>query len=72
VDWAWASWLVVIAASFALFEGVALATRRMTLSRWVWNIAHDWPPFGWLVGLLTGFLAAHFFWPGQGCVITGF
>ena len=31
-----------------------------------------WARFVALVGVVVGFLAAHFFWPGQGCSITGF
>lgn len=70
--WFWPAFLGGVAAFFALGEGYALKTGRMTLSRWVWNMSKAWPPFSWLVGLLTGFLAAHFFWPGQGCSIPGF
>lgn len=70
--WFWAAFLAAIAIVFAIAEGYALKTGRMTLSRWVWNMSKAWPPFPWAVGLLVGFLAAHFFWPGQGCLIPGF
>jgi hypothetical protein len=70
--WVWTAFLAAIAFVFAVFEGFALATGRLTLSRWVWNMSKAWPPFPWLVGLLVGFLSCHFFWVGQGCVIGGF
>lgn len=65
--WLWAIWLFVIAASFALFEGLALHRGTPTLSRWVWTVSKAWPPFPWLVGVLVGFLAAHFWWGGIVC-----
>ena len=60
----WAVWLFAIAASFTAFEVYALANNKTTLSRFVWNCSKAWPPFPWVVGLLTGFLAAHFWWGG--------
>lgn len=63
----WTIWLLVIAGSFALFEGLALARGTPTLSRFVWTISAAWPPFGWVVGVLTGFLACHFWWGGIVC-----
>ena len=66
-EWVWVAWVLFIAASFGVFEGWALKTGRPTLSRTVWEISAAWPPLGWVVGVLVGFLAAHFFWVGQGC-----
>jgi hypothetical protein len=63
----WAAWLMVIVVSFAGFEGYALTTGRTTLSRWVWTVSKAWPPFPWIAGVLTGFLAAHFWWGGIVC-----
>jgi len=63
----WAIWLGVIVISFAGFETYALKTNRMTLSRWVWTVSKAWPPFPWIAGVLTGFLAAHFWWGGIVC-----
>lgn len=63
----WGLWLLAIAATFVIAEAFALYTNRPTLSRTVWNVNKAWPPLGWLVGLIAGFLASHFFWPGQGC-----
>ena len=63
----WAVWLIVIVVSFAAFETFALKTNRMTLSRWVWTVSKAWPPFPWVAGVLTGFLAAHFWWGGIVC-----
>jgi hypothetical protein len=63
----WTSWLVIIVVSFACFEGYALKTGRSTLSRYVWTLSKAWPPFPWIAGVLTGFLAAHFWWGGIVC-----
>ena len=67
LPWVWVAWIIVLVVSFAIFEGFALATGRTTLSRTVWTINKNFPPFGWMCGLVVGFLAAHFFWVGQGC-----
>jgi hypothetical protein len=64
--WVWVFWLALIAISFGLIEGAALKSGRTTLSRTVWVISKNWPPFPWVVGVIVGFLAAHFFWIGQG------
>lgn len=63
----WTIWLAAIALSFAAFETYAIRTNRTTLSRWVWTVSKAWPPFPWLAGVLTGFLAAHFWWGGIVC-----
>ena len=63
----WAAWLVAIAVSFAGFETFALMTNRTTLSRWVWTVSKRFPLFPWLVGVLTGGLAVHFWWGGIVC-----
>jgi hypothetical protein len=63
----WTVWLFAIVASFACFEAYALATNRTTLSRFVWTVSKKWPPFGWVAGLITGFLACHFWWGGIVC-----
>ena len=66
--WLWVLWaLFPLAVLFAILEGMALAKGRTTLSRTVWEITKDWPPFPWVVGIIVGFLGAHFFWIGQGC-----
>ncbi len=63
----WTAWLCIIAGSFVCFEAFALKTDRTTLSRYVWTISKAWPPFPWIAGVLTGFLAAHFWWGGIVC-----
>ena len=73
----WVIWFIVavvlVAGTFGVAEIYALRNNKSTLSRTIWEINKAWPPFGWVVGmglgLLVGFLAAHFFWPGQGCSI---
>lgn len=63
----WTVWLVLIVISFAGWETYALMNNRTTLSRWVWTVSKNWPPFPWVAGVLTGFLAAHFWWGGIVC-----
>ena len=69
----WTAWLLVIGISFACFEGYALKHDKMTLSRWTWTVSKAWPPFPWLVGVVVGFLACHFWWGGIVCFnpVTG-
>lgn len=63
----WAVWLLTIVCSFALFEGLALYRGTPTLSRWVWTVSKRFPLFPWVVGVLTGGLAVHFWWGGIVC-----
>lgn len=63
----WVFWVILIAISFGFFEAYAIIKKQPTLSRTVWNISKAWPPLGVAFGLLFGFLACHFFWPGEGC-----
>jgi hypothetical protein len=67
MSWVWVGWVIFIAVSFAAFEGYALKTGKNTLSRTVWIISKNWPPFGWVCGVIVGFLAAHFWWGGIVC-----
>jgi len=70
--WVWPAFWIAVAIGFGCLEGYALSTGRMTLSRWNWNMAKAWPPWGVFFGLVIGFLICHFFWPAQGCAIAGF
>jgi len=64
----WTVWLfILIPATFAIGETYALMTGRTTLSRYIWTLSAKWPPFGWLAGVLTGFLACHLWWGGIVC-----
>jgi phage shock protein PspC (stress-responsive transcriptional regulator) len=65
-DWVWVAYLAVVFAAFGVLEGIAMRYGHDTLSAWVWRVTAAWPPFGWLVGVVVGFLAAHFFWPHEG------
>jgi hypothetical protein len=61
----WTAWLfLLLPLSFGIFEAYALMTGRTTLSRYVWTISKAWPPFPFVAGFLTGFLACHFWWGG--------
>ena len=61
-NWAWAIWLLAIAASFAALEGCALAYKGKTLSTWTSEIAFGWPLLPFIYGSLFSGLAVHFFW----------
>jgi hypothetical protein len=64
----WTFWLFIfLPVSFGLGEAHAIWRGRSTLSRYIWNLTAAWPPFGWLAGVITGFLACHFWWGGIGC-----
>jgi hypothetical protein len=63
----WTLWLLAIVVSFAIFEGCALKTGHITLSRWVWTVSKAFPLFPWIAGVLTGVLAGHFWWGGVIC-----
>ena len=63
MTWAWTAWLLVIAVSFAVLEGYALRSGRTTLSRYVVSASRAWPLLPFVLGLIIGVLANHFFWP---------
>lgn len=63
----WTMWLVLIALSFAAFETYALKRNKTTLSRYVWTVSKYFPLFPFLIGLLAGTLATHFWWGGIVC-----
>ena len=65
--WFWAAWLVVIGVSFSLAEGFAVATHRFTLSRTIWTWSRHFPLLPFIVGLVVGGLAVHFWWEGGYC-----
>jgi threonine/homoserine/homoserine lactone efflux protein len=53
----------ILAAMLLLaYEFFALATGRKTLSRQMWEWSQAWPLLPWLVGVVMGGLAVHFFW----------
>lgn len=60
----WTVWILTIAVSFAVFEGIALSTNGTTLSRYIWNMSAAFPPLPFFVGFGVGFLASHFWWGG--------
>ena len=63
----WALWILAIAVTFGLSEAYAIKTRRFTLSRTIWTWSQHFPILPWLVGVLFGGLAVHFFWEGSYC-----
>jgi len=58
-EMAWVAAVVIL----GIYEVTALATNRMTLSRFVWNL--DRSQYGPLVPFLAGMLCGHFFWSGN-------
>ena len=60
--WSWVIWFVTWMLGFAFLEGIALATHQLTLSRFVYNMSTAWPPLIWLMGVVAGGLAVHFWW----------
>lgn len=61
----WISFFIIIVVLFAVGESLALANNRQTLSRFVWDLSKAWPALPWVVGILTGFVASHFWWGGS-------
>ena len=59
---AWTTWIIVIALSFAALETYALVRNKLTLSRYTYNLTASWPLAIFLLGLLAGGLAVHFWW----------
>ena len=60
----WTAGIVMIGLWFAIGETYALMHNKTTLSRWVWNVSKAFPAFPWIVGIVTGFVASHFWWGG--------
>lgn len=59
----WVAWFLFVLISFALLEAFAIKTRRATLSASVWRLSKAWPPFPFVMGVVVGGLAIHFWWP---------
>jgi hypothetical protein len=60
-------WIVGIVGAvlwFAYFEARAFRhpDRQNTLSRFIFNLGQSWPLSIFLMGMLAGGLAVHFFW----------
>lgn len=61
--WIWVTWLLLIAVSFAVLEGLALADRGgLSFSQFFVSIRYAWPPISCLVGIAIGILICHFEW----------
>ena len=60
--WVWVGWLLFLIASFAVIEGLALARGKTTLSRFTYRVTMAFPPLIFLIGVLVGALAVHFWW----------
>jgi predicted permease len=62
-----APWIIgtlLAIAFFAYFEARAFRypQRQFTLSHWIFTIGSTWPLSIFLMGMLCGGLAVHFFW----------
>ena len=71
MKWYWPAMALVWIVSFAIPEYIALAHNGMSLSEWVWRAEAAWPMLGWVMGVLAGGLAVHFFWVNQGLKSRG-
>jgi len=58
----WTAFLFLVVTAFAVIETWALMTGGTTLSRYTFEITRAWPLATWLIGVLQGGLAVHFFW----------
>ena len=58
----WTGWLLFLIISFAVGEGIALATDGTTLSQYVWTLSDHWRLLPWVCGVIVGVLACHFWW----------
>jgi hypothetical protein len=66
----WTIWLFgLLPITFGIGEAYALWNNKPTLSQYVWRLSKAWPPFPFVAGFLTGFLACHFWWGGMICFI---
>lgn len=61
--WVWVAWLMAVAVSFAVLEGLALSDPQgLSLSQFYVNIKYGWPPIAVVVGIAIGILICHFSW----------
>jgi hypothetical protein len=58
----WTVFFILMVLGFAGGEAWAIWKGKQTLSRYVWDVSCDWPPLPWVVGVLTGAVATHFWW----------
>lgn len=60
---AWLVWLAVIVGGFAVIEGMALASGTpSTLSDFVVWLSGVWGPLPFVLGVIVGGMAVHFWW----------
>lgn len=59
----WTVLIVAFVILFAIGETYALNRNKTTLSRYVVNACKAWPLLPFLLGMLVGGLAVHFWWP---------
>lgn len=60
--WIWLAWILLLIVSFAIIEGIAIARGKTTLSRFTMVCTTAFPPLIYLLGVLSGGLAVHFWW----------
>jgi hypothetical protein len=60
----WWIWTVIAIIAFIIGEKYAFdhGNRQNTLSRWIYDIGKTWPLSIFLMGMMIGGLAVHFFW----------
>lgn len=64
MDTPWIIGTIAAILFFIIFEARAFRhpDRQNTLSRAIYNVGASWPLSIWIMGVLAGSLATHFFW----------
>ncbi len=60
--WVWVGCLLFFIISFAIIEGIALKRGATTLSLFTYRVTAAFPLMIFLLGMLAGGLAVHFWW----------
>lgn len=58
----WSLWILAIIATFAFLEAYAFRHNTTTLSRYVYASSKAWPVLPFIIGLIVGAVAVHFWW----------
>lgn len=62
MPWLWLAWFGAALLTFAVIETIAVRTGRKTLSQCVYDLSRAWPPLPFVIGVVVGALAAHWWW----------
>lgn len=65
MTWWYVGWTALNLAwviGFAVLEGWAIKKGGLTLSMYTWILSQAWGPMPFVLGLIVGGLAVHFYW----------